>query len=384
MPTAFSGIADWLRDEARRIVGMGALIDAFAECLRRDGIPLVRMTLSVQTLHPQMLVAARQWTLEDGGRDIAVPYGIDVTAQYLDSPIRTIFEGGAMVRRRLRDPDVALDYSILPELKDQGVTDYLVLPVTFSDGRPNAMTFATRAPDGFGEDQVAAMSAAVPVLAPLLEIQSLRQISRTVLETYLGAATGPKVLEGTIRRGDSEMIDAVLWFCDLRNFTVLSEGHPPTEVIGLLNSYFEAVCGALEAHGGEVLKFIGDAVLAIFPLSDGADVAEVCGKAVAASRDALAAVAELGDPRVRFGIALHLGRVAYGNIGAPDRLDFTVIGPPVNKVTRIEGLCGGLGETLLASRDFAVASGLDMRTVGSYALKGIEGDETVYRLPDID
>ncbi len=384
MPAAVTGITDWLRGDARRIVGMGDLIDAFAACLRRHGVPLVRMTLSVQTLHPQMLVAARQWTLEDGGRDVAVPFGTDVTAQYLDSPIRTIFEGGAMLRRRLGDADAVLDYSILPELKDQGISDYVVLPVAFSDGRPNAMTFATRAPNGFSDDQVAAMSAAVPVLAPLLEVQSLRRISRTVLETYLGAATGPRVLAGTIQRGDVEMIDAVLWFCDLRGFTGLSEALPPTQVIGLLNGYFEAVCGALEAHGGEVLKFIGDAVLAIFPLGDGTDVAAVCARAVAASRDAVAAVAATGDARIRFGIALHLGQVVYGNIGAPDRLDFTVIGPPVNKVTRIEGLCAGLGRTLLTSSDFAAACGLPARPVGSFALKGIAGDETVYSLPDID
>ena len=377
----------WCREAARRIQGSAALLSGFSEELVAAGVPLARMTLSLQTLHPQVLVAAYYWSPDEGITTRTVPYGADLSSAFLDSPIRLIFEGAPHVRRHLTGPEAALDFLILEELEEKGLTDYFVLPVPFSSGVTNAMTFATRTDGGFAEAHIATLRDAVVQVSPLLEIQAVRQIGQTVLETYLGKETGPKVMQGSITRGNVDTIAAVLWFCDLRDFTGLSERLPTTDVIGLLNAYFELVGQAIEDHGGEILKFTGDAVLAIFPLAEDTETGLVCYNALAAARDALAQKARIptgveAAAEIDFGIALHIGNAAYGNIGAPQRLDFTVIGPAVNLVSRIGGLCSELDIPLLTSSAFAFHCRDALDEVGSYPLKGIEKPETVYGLAD--
>ena len=277
-----------------------------------------------------------------------------------------------------------MDFGILGELRERGIRDYYVLPMRFSDGLTNAMSFATARANGFSAANLAVIRAGVTYLAPLLEIQAERAIARTVLEVYLGNETGPKVLAGSITRGNSETLDAALWFSDLRNFTGISEVNSTENVVALLNSYFGIVGDAVERNGGEILKFIGDAVLAIFPLGDQRDSNAACQAALAAAREALAANADCDtDARqtgleIEFGIALHIGPVAYGNIGAPTRLDFTVIGPAVNMVSRIAGLCGQLNRPVLASSAFAATLDHELAAIGNFEFKGIENAETVY------
>ena len=283
----------WCRGAARQIQGPPALLAGFGEHLVAAGVPLARMTLSLQTLHPQVLVAAYYWSPDEGIATRTVPYGAVLTSAYLDSPIRLIFEGAAEVRRRLAGPEASIDFPILEELKEKGLTDYFVLPLPFSDGATNAMTFATRADVGFDEAHIGIIRDAVVHMTPLVEIQAVRQIEQTVLETYLGKETGPKVMQGSITRGNVDTIAAVLWFCDLRDFTGLSERLPTTDVIGLLNAYFELVGQTIDDHGGEILKFIGDAVLAIFPLNRDKETSRVCHDALAAARDALAQKAQI-------------------------------------------------------------------------------------------
>lgn len=252
-----------------------------------------------------------------------------------------------------------MDFGILGELRERGIRDYYVLPMRFSDGLTNAMSFATVRASGFSAANLGVIRDGVTYLAPLLEIQAERAIARTVLEVYLGRETGPKVLAGSITRGNSETLDAALWFSDLRNFTGISEAHSTEKVVALLNSYFGIVGDAVERNGGEILKFIGDAVLAIFPLGDQRDSNAACQAALAAAREAL---------------------VAYGNIGAPTRLDFTVIGPAVNMVSRIAGLCGQLNRPVLASSAFAATLDHELAAIGNFEFKGIENAETVYAL----
>ena len=338
--------------------------------------------------HPQALVAAYYWAPTNGISERTVPLGYDLTPAFLNSPIRKIFEGDAEVRRRLTGRKAVMDFGILGELRDQGITDYVVLPVRFSDGLINAMSFATTRPSGFSPANLEAIRAGVLYLSPLLEIQAERAIARTVLEVYLGRETGPKVLAGSITRGNSETIDAALWFCDLRNFTMISEALSTEAVVTLLNSYFSIVGAAVESHGGEILKFIGDAALAIFPIDQTTDSAAACAAAMAAACEAMAEKNQLKVEGVSsdlssvdFGVALHVGQVAYGNIGAPARLDFTVIGPAVNTVSRIAGLCGQLDQPILTSTDFAAVIGPPLEAIGSFTLKGIENAETVYALP---
>jgi adenylate cyclase len=212
------------------------------------------------------------------------------------------------------------------------------------------------------------------------------------LDVYLGRNTGHRVLDGVIERGSGETINAVIWFCDLWNFTGISENLRTDWTIAVLNDYFEAVGEPVEEQDGEILKFIGDAILAIFPLKN-LVAAEVAGRALKAASAARQRMAELnqrrageGKPPLDFGLSLHVGDVIYGNIGAPKRLDFTVIGPAVNMVTRIEGLTKELKQPILVSRDFAALAGAEnFASQGTFELKGIEGKREVLaprRLPD--
>ena len=377
-------ITAWCHGPGRHIRGIGPLLNGFAEQLVVAGIPLALTTMSWQTLHPQALVAAYYWDSDQGSREITVPFGADLTSAYLDSPIRLIFEGAVEVRRKLSGPSAKFDFPILDELKERGIVDYLVLPVTFSDDVTHAMTFATAATSEFSDEAISLIREVLVVFGPIAEVPAVRQIARAILETYLGQASGPKVLEGSITRGDLETIEAALWYCDLRNFTGLSQTLPSADIIGLLNDYFGVAETAIETHGGEILKFIGDAVLAIFSLGDDRRTVEVLRNASAAACEAIASksdiAANLPDLNVDFGVALHVGQVAYGNVGAPNRLDFTVIGPAVNLVSRIAGLCGELDVPYIASDAFVAASDESFQSLGTFSLKGIDRPEIVHTL----
>jgi adenylate cyclase len=211
-----------------------------------------------------------------------------------------------------------------------------------------------------------------------------------LLEVYLGRNAGRRVLEGRVKRGDVDSIAAALWYCDLRGFTEMSEELPPDEVVLLLNEYFDCMSGPVHRHGGEVLKFIGDAILAIFPIQDDLDRDRACLTALKAAQEALADLAALNArrrgekrPPLEVGIALHAGTVMYGNVGAADRLDFTVTGPAVNLVSRIETLCRDLGYPLLASARFASPCGSVLRSIGMHRMRGLSAPVEIFTLPEL-
>jgi len=263
------------------------------------------------------------------------------------------------------------------------VTDYVVLPVPFSDGTNKALSLATTRVGGFSDDEMALFEAMMPALAVNLEIQALRRMARTLLDTYVGRQAGGRVLAGQIRRGTGETINAVIWLSDLRGFTTLSESSPRDELIEMLNRYFGPMCDAVEASGGEVLKFIGDSVLAIFPIE--LDAAAACRRALEAAHAAgIAIEAEnllrtaSGAPQIDYGLALHVGDVMYGNIGGDARLDFTVIGPAVNLTSRIESMCKDLQRSPLLSAEFVRASGVRAELLGEFALKGVGARQPIY------
>ena len=267
------------------------LVAELCKHLVTTGLPLARMMLSVRTLHP--LVAARGifWRRGNAGCTEQVDRGHSVLSEeaYLKSPLRPAYEQGRTVRRRLAGPDALIDFPVLEELRDEGLTDYLVLPMQFTDGVRAVATWATDHPDGFSDADIARLKALIPVLALLVEVHAQREVSTTLLDTYVGGAAGRRVLNGQIKRGDNEAIRAVLWYCDLRGFTPLTERMDGASVIHILNEYFERMVGPVRERGGEVLKFIGDAMLAIFPLAErDADIA--CSAALKAAREALEAM----------------------------------------------------------------------------------------------
>lgn len=389
MDTAEQQIAGWLLQAARGLPDSRSVVGELGKRLCREGFPVYRLFVSLRTLNPQVLAIGLSW--RRGQAEAAeVPRAHDIleSPQYLNSPIRLIFEGAPMVRRRIEAGAGALDFPILEDLLREGCTDYLALPLPFSEGRMNVVSIATDRPGGFAPADLDRFAELMPLLALVLETKEMRRIADTLLETYLGRGAGQRVLSGLVKRGDGTTIAAALWYCDLRGFTRMSEQLPRDEVIGVLNDWFACMAAPVHARGGEVLKFIGDAMLAIFPIADDLDRDRACFAALDAAEAALADLDGLNEGRraagkapLEMGLALHTGAVMFGNIGAPDRLDFTVIGPAVNLVTRIEGLCASLGCRLLASARFATPCGSRLRSIGHHSLRGIAEQQEIFTLP---
>jgi len=385
-------IAEWLLGAGRRIATPGELLTALCERLVGRGLPLDRASLHISTLHPQVRGSRILWQ-RDSGLMAEVHYGRDdstIDEAYRKSPLYAVHQSGRALRRKLDGSAAITDYPILAELQSDGITDYFAVPLLFSSGALQIATWASRRPGGFRDSDIAVIDGLLSALGAVVEAHEQRRMLRTLLETYLGQQAGQRVLNGTIRRGDGETIAAALWYCDLRGFTAMSENLPRDDIIALLNDYFECMAGPVHGHGGEVLKFIGDAILAIFRIVDDLDRDRSCRIALSAGEEALSDLARLNDrrraagqPTLEVGIGLHTGAVMYGNIGAPNRLDFTVIGPAVNLVTRIEELCPLLHRALLTSARFASPCGSKLMSLGRHQLKGIVAPQEIFALPEV-
>ncbi|HEX6111516.1 MAG TPA: adenylate/guanylate cyclase domain-containing protein [Geminicoccaceae bacterium] len=387
-PDARSPILDWLIGEARRLPDDAALLRALCERLVEAGLPLARASCHIRTLHPELFGMGLYW--QRGAEDIRVfraEHGIQQTPLYQRSPMRLLFEGAGAVRQRLDLPHTGFDFDfpLLQELRDEGLTDYVALPMTFSDGKIHGTTWSSDRPGGFTTEDLRQIYDLLPLFSLLLEIHLNRRIAVNLLDTYVGRAAGERILRGQITRGSGETVRAAIWTCDLRGFTELSERTDRDTLLDCLNQYFDSMAKPVEQHGGEILKFIGDAMLAMFPL----DTAQACPRALQAALDARAAMDRLnsergarGEDALAYGIALHAGDVMYGNIGAANRLDFTVVGPAVNLTSRLERLCRSLGFSLLISDTFAgMCACADYRSLGTHRLIGIARPVEVFTVP---
>ncbi len=377
---SLDGVAEWLVGPARRIASGARAFDEFAWRMLATGLPLLRVTMHSTTLHPQFLGATFVW-FRTTGKTVQTLIAHEVRDLIRDeeNPVRRVVVGGETLRRRIDVPDAVLDFPILHDLKAQGATDYLALPVAGAHGGYNYMvSYVTDRPGGFTEPEIADLTRVSQRLPVVADMYSQRSIASNVLNAYLGAKTGQRVLAGQIRRGAGEEISAVLWSSDLRGFTERSDRLPGERMIALLNALFDAQAKAIHDHGGEILKFIGDGLLAIFPIETPGAAAEAARHALEAAVEALAAVRELGDelaaagePPLQIVVALHAGTVIYGNIGAADRLDFTVIGPAVNLVSRVEAVAKTLNLPIVVSDEFARAYGGPLRSLGTHQLRGL-------------
>ena len=347
------------------------------------GYPLMRMTYFITTLHPQATGTSIIWYRDvDEPRQMRVMRGMQQTTAYQQSPMPLIFEGAQGIRRRLDMPGEQADFPILDDLRQEGATDYVAMPLVFSDGNINFTTWTADRPGGFSTDELREIWEFMPALSLRMEVLERRDLTRQLLSTYLGRNTGERILAGEIVRGVAESIRAAVWYTDIRDFTTLSDQLSRDEIIDMLDSYFERTVQAVEERGGEVLKFLGDGMLAIFPANpehgELEGDKEACRLALSAARDTVKLVGTLNDMRFRqakpaidFGIALHLGEVGYGNIGGAERLDFTVIGPAVNLANRIEGLTRSLGVRVLASKEFSDAVDEPLNALGAHPVKGL-------------
>src|ERR1700720_4197253 len=380
MPTRqIRAVVDWLIDGAPSAPQPQQVLAELCDRLVACGIPLWRVAVFVRTLHPNVMGRRFIWRPGATVETSEAPFELLETAEFRDNPIARVYETSRAIRRKLTNPDHVVDFPVLADLRAQGVTDYLASPLIFTDGAIHVVTCTTQQPGGFTEAQIAGIEAIITPLARVAEIRALRRTASIVLDTYVGHDAGERILAGRIRRGDIEEIHAAIWLSDMRGFTALADSLPPPVLIDLLNRYFDCQVPVILEHGAEVLKFMGDGLLAIFATAG--DEPEVCKRALFAAREARTNIAELSRsamPGLRFGLALHVGDVLYGNIGSGNRLDFTCIGPAVNFAARIEKLAGELGRGILASGEFAKHCRGEFTALGEFTLPGFSAAQPVF------
>ncbi len=389
MPTV-NDIFEWLVDGAPGAAGPAEIVQRMCDDLIEAGIPLDRAVAFVRTLHPHIMGRAFRYERGAKVRTTEASYAQLNAPGFLQSPVAAVYKSRAPHRRRLMDPSCPRDHAMIEELAKEGFTDYVALPLLFLGGEVHVITLATKAPAGFTDAHIADLQHVARPLARVAEILGLRRTAVNLLNTYVGRDAGERILAGKIQRGDTDTMRAIIWFSDLRGFTQLASQITPSTLIGVLNDLFECQVPAILAHGGEVLKFIGDGLLAIFPLEGvEATPTRVCDAAFAAAEGAFGALATLntarvgrGEAPIKFGLALHTGEIAYGNIGGAGRLDFTCIGPAVNVASRLEGLTGNANRPVVASAEIAALTTRRLDVLGSFTLKGVPEPQQVFAPAD--
>ena len=376
-PEAASAVQSWLLDAAVRARGVDELLQDLGAQLRRHGVPLVRLSVQARILHPQFIARSYVWWHGAGVQREDRPHFVsdDLVRLYNESPVAWLHRNPGPLRRRIGGPDAPSDFPLLHELRARGATDYYGHRLVWGSGEVNVLTWAADAPDGFHDADIALFEALRSGIATVLELLLQRELARTLLEVYVGRLNGGRVLDGSLARGAREQVRAVVWYSDLSGFMRLSESVSPVDLLTVLDAWFEQVAGAVAMQGGEVIKFMGDGLLALFP-ADAGEEEDACRRALWAAQDVAARVATLALPAsiegpLRFGIGLHLGEVLVGNVGAPDRLDVTAVGPAINRAARIEALCRRLGVSILASGEVARHLRGVLRPMGYHTLRDI-------------
>ncbi len=397
-------LIDWLVGEGPRAAGIPGLQVGFIQKLNAAGFEIIRSSLMIRTLHPEIESIRYGWfakylDLPPLGRsfflqkrvtavgkelveEISFSHGAFARSEpYQISPYKKIDLGASEVHSLVTEaPD---EFPIMADIRSAGGTAYFLYALQQLGEASHRISLATKKPGGFTEADLEILRSSAGHLAVALEIHVNRLITENLMAVYLGLLPSQKVLAGKVKPGDVDAISSAIWFSDLRGYTDLSESVDPTVLIDWLNQYFETISQPIIENGGEILKYMGDAVLAIFPVENG-DHKKAAANALAAAEAANKALAVFNEkraqaeqPLLRHGIALHIGDVQYGNVGANRRLDFTVVGPAVNKASRIEGLCKGTGRDLLMSADFALQIP-GAKALGEFSLKGIKEAETVF------
>jgi adenylate cyclase len=379
-------IVEWLIDGARSASSPTQMMAETCERLVQAGFPLWRVGVFLRTLHPDIF--GRSFVWRPGAEVIVNTVDFDVrdSPQFKNSPLAILYDGGHEVRYRLDDP-ASKRFAFFDDMRGEGVTDYIALPLLFIGGSIHASSWTTKQPGGFTDEQLNGLRSLVTPLARIIEIVNLGRTASMLLDTYVGNRAGERILAGQIRRGHTDTMHAAIWLSDLRGFTALSDRLPAETVVEILNHYFDCQVATIRAHGGEILKFMGDGLLAVFPIAED-DVQAVCARVLEAARESRASVDALHYPigdtteRFRFGIALHVGKILYGNIGGGNRLDFTCIGPAVNLAARLEKIAGRLHRTIVGSAEFASFCAGAWSDLGEFPIAGFAKAERVYGLAD--
>jgi adenylate cyclase len=381
-------VYDWLIDGARSAQTAVPFLKELCERLVLGGIPLWRVGAFVRTPHPDVFGRSFIWK---EGADVTVTtadFDLPDSPRFTQSPLAILFSTRKEVRFRLDSPE-SKGFPFFDDMRAEHVTDYLALPLLFTDNSTHAISWLTKQPGGFTDGQLAWLRKINAPFARLAEIFALRRTASTLLDTYVGNSAGERILAGQIRRGHTEAMQAAIWLSDLRGFTALSDRLPAENVVEILNQYFDCQVASIRAHGGEVLKYMGDGLLAVFPIDEYVgDARQVCSRVLEAAQESRASVADLHYPigesveRFRFGLALHLGRILYGNIGGGNRLDFTCIGPAVNLAARLEKIASRLHRTIVASEGFAGICPGGWGDLGEFPIAGFSKAQRVFGLLD--
>jgi adenylate cyclase len=390
---AVQAISDWLVGQGLLTADFDPMFAGFCEGLVAAGIPLWRAQISMPTLHPTIATIAFIWRPGTGIEAASYDYTDAESDAFRRSPFYRLLNSDQSALRCALDGGAEQEFPILEEFRRAGGTDYYLRQVEFSFRDSGKMvtgilaSWTSDRAEGFSDRDIATLDRLLPRLALSLKSTLTYQFAGNVLDTYVGDDAARRILDGDIRLGSADVIRAVLVFTDLRGFTRLADSAPRDELIATLNGYFDCMVGPITDRGGQVLKFIGDGLLAVFDLEDRPNKS-VCEDALAAAvaaikaaRNLNAARADVGAPELRLNLALHLGDVHYGNIGSRGRQDFTVIGPAVNEANRIEKLCRTLERDLLISESFAHAAtdcSDHLVSMGFHPLRGVSEPQELF------
>ena len=380
---------EWLAERQGSAADIAELHQALCRLLNTLGYRLWKSGLLLETLDPEYSGGRTIWSRE-GTEELELTLNLhsrDLSEQYARSPLKVIDETGHTLRARLDGSVQSLP--LFEELRAEGATDYMIVPLAFIDRRRSAgLSFTTDTPGGFTDEDVRELEIISTLFSATLEVRLLRHIAINLLETYVGPQAGASILDGSVKRGDGGRMRAVIWYSDLRNFTRLTETMETSELLELLNEYFDLVGSAAIKHGGEVVQHIGDAIMIYFTIPDGSTDAQVTAGVLDAVADTLvgldaANVARRarGAVEIKCGLGLDIGQVTHGNVGSLRRLSFNVVGPAVNRAARIETLTKALGTPMLMSADFARTTGRPWLSAGWHALKGVPDPVEIARLP---
>lgn len=399
-------LAGWLAQAGLRNMPLEELVDGFGRRLNEAGLRVPHLFVGMNTLHPMVRARSLTWNAREGvGRHFEFAHSEIDSTEIRNSPFATMLRDGVAEQlRRLDGPDDLSGVPVFEELRAAGMTEWIgwiqsfgelslqvgsLTEVEHSERLGLIVSASTDRRGGFRAGDVAFLREMVPIFALAAKAISLRGIGHGLLAAYLGNDPAGRVLSGTVLRGEVQSVEAVVLFTDLRGFTALADTMPGRELIALLDDYFNCMVQPIVARDGEVLKFMGDGMLAAFAVVLN-DRAEVCAAALAAAEEVLARVEALNIERGNAGqratsldVSLHIGRVLYGNVGSDTRLDFTVIGPAVNEASRIEALCQPLGQALLVSQAFAEAATASrdrLVSLGRHRLRGVREETELFGL----
>ncbi len=372
-------IAAWLIGEGRLLGDSVAIAEGLVDRLLQTDVPLLRLRIGQRVASPLLSAWGVIWRRDLGKSEVyVVPRRTLTTSDWMGSPFQHVIDGNTSLRKSLIGLHPEDDHELYHEMAEIGGKDFFAMPLAFGDGSVQAMSLVGDGENGFNEDHIHLFESLRHPLAAAMEPVAMHRSMTSLLVTYLGRGPAAAVEAGSIRRGDHAALDAVVMFSDLRGFTEKSNSWSEQTLLRALDGYFDVVVSAVQAHGGDVLKFLGDGILATFPIEGDADAKARCVNALNAALAARQGLAKLnetrqasGDEPIDFGTALHRGEVTYGNIGSPDRLDFTVIGETVNLASRLEGLCKSLGEPVLCSDAMQASLGSALRGLGHHEIHGL-------------